>query len=185
MLAVAWELSGETEEFALRWRTGRLEDLGFPPWDEAIRLYHFIEPERRDRLPEGGHSLDVEPWALPVWLPQLPSVEGADPRVFRALAALPDEARRAGFYAFVSLANRVAIADRMPLGDVESTPAAIAKAARFASLGLAHLAERHALEDSALLQRAGLEYLFRLGANLEPEAARPPRSPALDDEEPE
>jgi len=176
MQAVTWELSTETEEWALRWRSGRLEDLGFPVWDEAVQLYRYLEPERRDRLPEGLAPLDVEPWALPVWLPQLPELRGAGARLFAAIAELPDERRRASFYAFVALANRVAVADRLPLGDVESTPKAIEKAAHFASLGLAHLAKSHGLADTEVLLRVELEYLFRLGANLDPEAARPPRS---------
>jgi len=175
MQAVTWELTLETEEWALRWRSGRLQDLGFPVWDEAMQLYRHLAPERRDTLPPADQRpLDVEPWSLPVWLPQLPELRGEGARLFRAIAELPEAARRACFYAFVALANHVAVADRMPLGDVESTPAAIEKAARFASLGLAHLAERHGLSDSALLERVELHYLFRLGANLDPEAARPP-----------
>ena len=181
MLAVAWELDAETEEWALRWRTGRLQDLGFPPWEDAVQVYRYLEPARRDALPEGAPPLDVEPWSLPVWMPQLPELAGAGARLFRAIGELPDPMRRACFYAFVALANRVAVADRLPLGDVDSTPAAIEKAARVASLGLAHLAERHDLNDAALLERAPLEYLFRLGANLDPERSGPPRSSGEDE----
>jgi hypothetical protein len=171
MHAVQWELESDSEEWALRWRTGRLEDLGFPTWDESMRIYRFLDPEARRALPAEAPPLLAE-WPLPVWMPQLPEASGPGTRVFRAIAELDEPERRAAFYEFVALANRIAVADRLPLGDAESTPAAIAKAARFASAGLAYLAEEHGLRDVDLVRRAGLEHLFRVGANLDPEAAR-------------
>ena len=173
MHAVRWELSSDSEEWALRWRTGRLEDLGFPAWDDAMRIYRFLDPEQRRELPPEARPFEIGAWQLPVWMPQLPEVSGPGDRIFRAMGALPDEARRASFYAFIALANRVAVADRLPLGEAESTPDAIAKAGRVASLGLAHLAEEHGLSDSDVLARVSLEHLFRVGANLDPEGARP------------
>ena len=50
----------------------------------------------------------------------------------------------------MALANKIAVADRLPLSDAESTPRAIAKAARFASAGLAYLAEEHGLRGETL-----------------------------------
>ncbi len=174
MQAVTWELVSDTEEWALRWRTGRLEDLGFPTWEDAMRVYRFLDPEARRALPLAEERpIEVAAWSLPVWMPQLPEVSGPGGRIFRAIGALEEEERRACFYAFVALSNRVAVADRLPLGDAESTPTAIAKAASFASAGLAFLAEQHGLADTELLRRVGVEHLFRVGANLDPESARP------------
>ncbi|MDX1388936.1 MAG: DUF6178 family protein, partial [Acidobacteriota bacterium] len=34
-----WDLPSEVEELALQWRQSRLEEHGFPPWDEAIHVY--------------------------------------------------------------------------------------------------------------------------------------------------
>jgi uncharacterized protein DUF6178 len=171
MHAVQWELVSDSEEWALRWRTGRLEDLGFPTWDESMRIYRFLDPDARRELPAEAPPLPAE-WLLPVWLPRLPETGGPGDRIFRAIAELDEAERRTIFYAFVGLANRIAVADRLPLGDAESTPKAIAKAARFASSGLAYLAREHGLRDAELLRRAGVEHLFRVGANLDPERAR-------------
>jgi hypothetical protein len=173
MQAVQWELTSDSEEFALRWRTGRLEDLGFPTWEDAMQIYRFLDADARRALPDDALPLAIEAWALPVWLPQLPETGSAGDRIFRAIAQLDEPERRASFYAFVALANRIAVADRMPLGDAESTPAAIAKAARFASEGLAFLASEHGLGDAELLRRVSIEHLFRVGANLDPDGARP------------
>ena len=178
MQGAIWELDSDCQEWALRWRSGRLEDLGFPPFDEALSVYRFIAPEERDRVSDGASALDVEPWQLPVWLPSLPAGAGPEHRIFRAMAGLDEEERRAAFFGFVAVANKVAVADRMPLSDAESTPRAIAKAARFASDGLAHVAERNGLSDPDVLRRLTLERLFGIGANLDPLAARP----AVDDD---
>ncbi len=172
MQGVVWELPTETEEWALRWRTGRLEDLGFPSWEEAMRLYRHLSESERDALPEGRGALDVSEWHLPVWLPSLP--EGADSRhlVFRVVAEMEPEERRAAFYAFVAVANQVAVADRMELSDIETTSRAIEKSARWISRGLEHLARENDTAPDSVLRRVPMERLFRVGANLDPEAAR-------------
>ncbi len=43
--AVRWELASEMEEHALRFRNGRLEDLGFPPAELAAALYAYVDPD--------------------------------------------------------------------------------------------------------------------------------------------
>jgi hypothetical protein len=172
--SVIWELGTETEEWALRWRSGRLEDLGFPSWEEAMSIYRYLPPEQIATLPRGADPLAPSTrWHLPVWLPRLPADAEVGGLLFRSIAALDSEERRTAFHALVALANRVAVADRMVLSDSESTPRAIEKAARFASAGLEHLAREAGLEPVEVLRRAPLERLFRVGANLDPEAAKP------------
>jgi len=163
--AVSWESTPDNEEFALRWRTGRLQDLGFPPREEALAIY---APPRRSELEElpAAPAPGVGEWHLPVWMPELPAA--ADPRLslFQAAAELEPDARRSFFYAFVALANQVAVADRLPLGDAGSLPGAIDKAAVTASAGLDWLAGRHALAPAEVLRRAPLARLFRIGHRL-------------------
>jgi hypothetical protein len=173
MQGVIWEVDSDTQEWALRWRTGRLEDLGFPTWDEAMRIYRFIRPEERGRIPEDEHPLAGAPWALPVWIPSLPAAAGREHRVFAAIARLGEEERRACFYAFVALANKLAIADALPLSDAGSIPRAIDKAALWVSEGLALVGGENGLDDTEVLRRVSLERLFSVGANLDPERARP------------
>ncbi|MGE4649988.1 MAG: DUF6178 family protein [Myxococcota bacterium] len=170
--AVIWELPSTEEEFALRWRTGRLQDLGFPPREEAVSIYAFLEPEQLDAIPDAAAPLDVAPWRLPVWIPSLPAARSEGHRIFRAIAELEEDERQACFYAFVALANKVAVADDLPLSDAESTPQAIEKAARTIDAGLGHIASRHELGDTQVLRSVSLEHLFRVGANLESARAR-------------
>lgn len=172
--SVSEELQTETEEWALRWRSGRLEDLGFPTWDSAMRIYGYLRPDRRTELPEAANALDVESWAMPVWISELPGLHSDERALFRAIRGLGAEERSAVFYALIALSNRVAVADRLDLGDPESLPKAIDKATRFASDGLEHVARANARSLEETLRRAPIERLFRVGANLSPDDALPP-----------
>jgi hypothetical protein len=178
--AVLAESEADTEEWALRWRSGRLQDLGFPPWEEAMRVYGWLPPEQRAQLGEPGRLHAVGEWPLPIWMPRLPAGAARDPLLFRALADVPESERRALLFAFLALANAVAVADRLPLGDAETLPAAIDKAARVASAGLAHVGSARGLEPAEVLRRTTLERLFRVGASLDPSVA-PPASHSAED----
>ncbi len=182
MQSVGEELETEIEEWALRWRTGRLEDLGFPSWDSAMRIYGFLREERLADLPKTKTPpLDTGSWDMPVWITALPTPAKEGHSVFRAVAELGLEERRGFFYAFIALANQVAVADRKPLGDAETLPATIEKAASVASLGLEHVATGNGLGLAETLRRVPLERLFRVGVNLGPEGVRPGISQEVDE----
>lgn len=182
--SVLHEQQPELEEWALRWRTGRLEDLGFPSWDEAMRIYGFLRSDRFGDLPETASALDLERWAMPIWITDLPATTGQVPLLFRAVAELEAHERQGFFYAFVALANRIAVADRRDLGDAETLPSTIEKAARVASLGLEEIARRTGVGPPDVLRRVALERLFRVGVNVSEEDERPsPLETALEDED--
>ena len=164
---VIWEMDSDLEEWAIRWRTGRLEDLGFPSWDESMRIYGFLRPDQRADIPLEDIGLDGVDWDLPVWMPQLPVTRDAKHAVFRAAAELDASERRSFFFGFIALANKVAMADGLPLGDIETLPKAIEKVAVLASLGLEFLSSEHQLDLASVVRRMQLERLFRVGANLD------------------
>jgi hypothetical protein len=176
MQGTIWEMDDETAFWAERWRDGRLEDLGFPTRSQAVlTLYSLLPPERLGDLPAEVPTLDTETWRLPVVQPELPVAPDARHLIFRAAAELDPDDRSTFLYALLSLANSVAVADRMPLGDAESTPRAIERAAELASAGLEHLAIVHGFDPTEVLRRAPLARLFRVGVNLRGEI--PPEEP--------
>lgn len=168
---VIWEMGSDLEEWAIRWRTGRLEDLGFPSWDESMRIYGFIRPDQRAQLPAEEIGLDTVGWDLPVWMPRLPATRDAKHAVFRAAAELDSGERRSFLYGFIALANKVAMADGLALGDIETLPRAIEKVATLASLGLEFIAREQHQDLVTVVRRSELERLFRVGANLDRPAA--------------
>ena len=172
MQAATWELDSDNEEWALRWRTGRLQDLGFPPWDEAMSIYRFVDVDDWTAIPEGARPLDIGEWHLPQWIPNLPTAAESKHLIFRTIPELTDEERRTAFYAFIAIANKVAVADRMKLSDAEFTPRAIEKAAWLVSAGLEHIAEARGIAPVEVVRRVPMERLFRVGANMNRDRAR-------------
>jgi hypothetical protein len=163
--SVTWETPSDNEEWALRWRAGRMQDLGFPTWEESMAIYARPRNDELSRLPDAAPAIGE--WHLPVFMPELPAVADANLSLFRAAAKLDDDARRSFAYAFLALANQVAVADKLPLGDAESIPKAIEKAAQVASRGLDELASRFGVEPAEVLRRAPLQRLFRVGVHLD------------------
>ena len=106
-------------------------------------------------------------------MPSLPASADHQHLLFRTLAQLDEFERHSALYAFIALANKVAVADRMELSDAESTPIAIDNAADFASVGLEFLSTELGLDAVDVLRRVPLQRLFSIGANLEPERAYP------------
>jgi hypothetical protein len=161
-----WELESDAEEWALRWRDGRLQDLGFPPEGDAKRVYAFLKPEQLGALPRAEDFQAVGEWSPPVWMPTLPVSRDQQLALFRALAQLDEAERRPRAFELMALANRIAMADELPLGDPETLPAALDKAVRFASRGLEHVAQANGADLGDVLRRATLERLFRVGHQL-------------------
>jgi len=172
--SVEEEQQAELEEWALRWRMGRLEDLGFPSWDRSMQIYGYLRSDRLGELPKESRSIETSEWPLPVWITDLPSAADHRHSVFRAVAEFDDEERARFFYAFINLANQVAVADQSDLADADTLPGAIEKAARISSLGLEHLSMNNELDLSEVLRRVDLRHLFRVGVHLSPEGTRPP-----------
>lgn len=166
MQGVTWELESDTEEWALRWRNGRLEDLGFPTQEEALSLYSIVPARSLDELAAAPAEPSAVDFRLPIWMPRLPVSSTAAHSLWRALAALAPDERRAYLLAFLTLANRVAVADKLPLGDADSIAQAIEKAVSFASAGLDHLVAAHGVSPTEALRRTTLERLFRVGFTL-------------------
>ena len=111
MHSVREESLVEVQEWALRWRSGRLEDLGFPSWDRAMRIYGILRPTQWADLPEDPHIVDSGNWDLPVWITDLPTARESGHSLFLAVSQLDEEERARFFFAFIALANQVAVAD--------------------------------------------------------------------------
>jgi hypothetical protein len=156
-----FESPSECEEEALRWRTNRLSDLGFPDRDQAMRVYRPLVPEKvADWTPPSDSSALARSIALPRQLRG--SLLG------EALTALPQN-RAADVLGYVlGVANSLAVADGLPLSESESVPRALEKAVRGIDAGLRELSRARNLPPDQILERTAPLDLFRVAATLDP-----------------
>ena len=158
-----FELESECQEYALRWRSGRLKDLGFPDREQAMQAYRPLSVDRVETW-----DLDAEePDALVPFesLPEL--LQGT--LTGRALSQLTS-GRAADLLGYVlAVANSLAVADGMSLSDADSIPTAMHKALNGIDQGLRAVASAQNATPERVLDRTRPLDLFRIGATLDPE----------------
>jgi hypothetical protein len=147
----------ECEEDALRWRTARLSDLGFPDREQAMRVYRPLAAERvSDWAPPGASSELVAAVSLPRQLRG--SLLG------EALAKLPERQAADVLGYVLGVANSLAVADGLSLSEPESVPRALEKAVRGIDAGLRELARARGQAPERILERTSPLDLFRVAA---------------------
>jgi hypothetical protein len=155
-----FESPAEMQEYAQRWRSGRLADLGFPEREQALRVYARLRPEE-------APVLDVStPGAALVPTRTLPrQLQGS--LVGEALRKL-SPARAGELLGYVlAVANALAVADDLVLSDPEAVPQALEKAVRGIDVGLRELARLRGRPPEEMLDHTLPLDLFRIGATLE------------------
>ena len=167
----------ECAEYAARWHASRLNDLGFPDREHAMRAYRPLAVGAAPTLDVGRRSDEAH--AL-VPAPQLPQ-RLAGTLVGRALAELPADRATELLGYVLSVANSLAVADELPLAEPESIRESLARALRGIDRGLSELAKRHDESPAHVLDTTQPLDLFRIGATLDP-TLRPAKSAADLDE---
>lgn len=163
-----FESPSECEEYALRWRTNRLQDLGFPDLEQAMRVYRPLPLERvADWVPPTPDGGIVESIPLPRQL--------RGTLLGEALAKLAS-GRAADLLGYVlAVANSIAVADALPLSESESVPHALEKAVRGIDTGLRELARARGQAPEEILDRTTPLDLFRVGATVDPTLKEKPK----------
>ncbi len=153
------------EEDLLRWRSGRLADLGFVPWEEAMKLLRPLTPEqalRRGLQPRpilARAPADREPSPIP-------SETGLLRRIIDRLSA---DAAGLLTREFVLLVNEVIAVQRLAPGDPADAERALHQTRATLDLGLELLATaRPDAQDleaflAAQAEAIGLRDVFRVG----------------------
>ncbi|GIW45222.1 MAG: hypothetical protein KatS3mg077_2504 [Candidatus Binatia bacterium] len=173
LMEAKWGLDTELEETAYRWRRGRLEDLGFVEYFEAIGVYAYLDPVQAKR----AQAVDWRPRSPREGLVVLPvPVADAleDGSFFaRVFAAIEDDAfARDLAEALLALINRVLSADLVEPGETEQVRAASARALATLSLGLEYLADGSIEAARTVLAQTPLVTIFRVGFALTAQLGR-------------
>lgn len=164
LLSIQSAIGSQIEEDLLSWRSGRLADLGFVSWEEAMKLFRpydhktaATEPRRDFRyLDDPDGALTLPPWNRPGLLK-------------RVMDRLSDAEHGLRSREFLLLVNEVMAAQRFVPGDQALQERAIGQTQATISLGLELLlsaATEHPDPERFLADRVeaiGLRDVFRVG----------------------
>jgi hypothetical protein len=176
------ELDSELEELAYRWRQGRMADLGFADYYEALEVYRELDPasvrigevqpgKGRMRPIAGEREADGASARTPAALVDR-MARGGSPFA-RAAQGLSAEAEIAELhFALVTLTNRVLAADRVTPGDDAVVSATLDRLVATLDLGLDFLARGDAAREIEAVRTVPLVRLFRVGVSLIAKAKR-------------
>jgi hypothetical protein len=163
MMSAKWELASDLEEWCYRWRSGRMADLGYAEFYEALSVYRYLDPTSV-RIDEGSVSAERGVSTLPMQL-----AGSLDEQSFfaRALATVADEREIERLHGqLMTLVNRVMAADLIEPGDVEGARHALGRAVGYLAIGLEYLARSDLGRAGQALRAVALERIFRLGVSL-------------------
>ena len=150
--SIRWELPSELEETELRWRTGRLADLGYPSMQEALSW--FARPAAKPAAPAGTPSRPAG-----FFLERI----GTSSLLARAAALLAPGERHHLELELVTAANAVLVADAVDPGDLDAVHAAVATGRAFVELGLAAAAGADDARAAEVLAATAVKALFQRG----------------------
>jgi len=167
LLSARSELQSELEEMSYRWRSGRMADLGYADFYEALEVFRPLDPDSV-KLDEGtAEPREAGDEARAAGLPAPVAEPIAGTFLARALERVVDagEAERLEA-AVIHLVNRVLSALRVKPGEEDAVRAATAAAAATVSIGLEHLTAGHIDRAPAALAAVSLTRIHRLGHSI-------------------
>ena len=160
-------IPAETEEDCYRWRSVRLAEKGFLPFDEAVGLYQPIKSEelkKKDKkfIPDSLEQIS----SLPVPIAPLRELK-EDNHFTRALqkVELPNVLQQIQTE-FANLCNQIVVADQKIISEREVLQEIVKKASGYISIGLELMVEDKKVDPAraaVLITRYALQDIFRVG----------------------
>jgi hypothetical protein len=166
------EIDSQLEEMAYRWRSGRMADLGFVDYYEALEVYRFLDPAHV--RPGEGTADPAAPAGATVALagPVADAMAG-DSFFSRAMATVTEQAELMRLtHALLTLCNRVLSADRIEPSDLAEARRSLERAHGFLSLGLEVLGHGDPAQAAEVLRTVALTRVFRAGVSVALKAQR-------------
>ena len=163
VMAAKWELPSDLEEHAYRWRAGRMSDLGYVDYYEALEIYRYLDP---GAVKPDEHSAEVA--GVGASLPaELLAQVGEASFLGRTLARIGDaaELERLGG-ALLLVMNRVLSADRIDAADLAGAREAMRRTAAGIGLGLELLGRGDPQRAADIAGEVALARIFRVGFSL-------------------
>lgn len=169
LVGVRAESDAEMEETAFRWRSGRMADLGFIDFSEALAVYQEIDPAsvRIDQAPaKDAREPDAPNIHLRLPTAMVERLTGKTPFA-RAVAGLRTREEAAlAHQALVALCNRVLSADRVEPSDDEAIKTVLERVSATLDLAIEFLARGEDERAVTAIRNLPMVTLHRLGSSL-------------------
>ncbi len=163
IMGAKFDLESDLEETAYRFRSARMADLGYVPFDEAMQIYRPIALDGSDLASFGPTAPDDSERLPPVLLRSL------DERLFlvRVLAEERVEAALERLQAeLLLLLNHALSADAVDPADLKAIEPVFLRTVGYLGLGLEHLGQRAPAAALARWKQYGTQQVFRVGFSL-------------------
>ncbi|HEY3353680.1 MAG TPA: DUF6178 family protein [Polyangia bacterium] len=160
------EIDSQLEEMAYRWRAGRMADLGFVDYYEALDVYRLLDPAKvrpgegtaDPALPEGASVALAGPVA---------DAMAGESFFARVMATITDAAELARVSAaLLTLCNRILSADRVEPSDGDQARRSLERAHGFLSVGLEVIGRGDPAAAAEALRSIALGRVFRAGVSV-------------------
>src|SRR2546423_3393589 len=127
IMGAKWEIASDLEEHAWRWRQGRMADLGYVDFYEALSIYRWLDPAS---VNVDEHTFVAPPPETPTELPAVLAGSLDEAGFFgKALGTLASEAEVERLHgALVLLINKTMAADLLDPGDFDPGKEALGRA---------------------------------------------------------
>ncbi len=171
LVGIRAEDDAEMEETAYRWRSGRMADLGFVDFYEALVAYQELDPTTvrieaspAPSLRPSGEPIDDIHLRLPLVVTE--RLSGKAPFA-RAVGGLQTREETADLhFALVALCNRVLAADRVAPSDEDGIRTALERLSATLDIAVEFLARGDGDRETAAVRTVPLLKLHRLGVSL-------------------
>ena len=154
MEGIKGDVDLELEEQCQRFRTGRLEDLGFPPLDEALSIYARLNPDSFELHGDKQQSAAGESLSM------VPAVVHDDTLLFRALALADSQTL---MQELNYLLNSALVAEGGAFEEQESMLVIWQRVCGYLNIALEKLSAGDERQAAQLLADEQLKRLFQLG----------------------
>ena len=168
MQGVMWGLEGELEEWAYRWKSGRLQDEGFPDYYDALEAYRIV-----DDLPRLA-SEHVEPPGRPANAETSGVVPGyawsmtpTGSLLARALTGqFSIETLDRLCWEMVGLCNRELVVDQVDFAGAAAVKASLRRVHAYVNLGIDYLCGHHSEPPESILDAYSLHAICQTAITL-------------------
>lgn len=167
MDSLIYELELEVEETEYRLRNGRLNDYGFPDFEEALEIYRFVNP---DSLVKGEKSLTVEgssegPKRESSFYYLTFDSEGPFLSAILSQIDHPQELDRFK-QEITALCNKAIVAEAIDLSNISGMERSVKRVYHYLNLGLQYLSREEEKRALEVLHVFPIQKIFQCGASL-------------------